>query len=103
MAHTHTTLAPRGRAALITVLACWAVFLFLKLGGGLVPGGFDGIIANIVVIGSYVAGVTLAIISLVRREPRKLAITTLVLLLAGPLLLFLLAMLVWFGYGLGMG
>ncbi len=98
-----TRRAPFGRAALITVLACWAVFLFINFGGGLFPHGFRSTIAPLFGFGSYIGGVALAIVSFVRREPKKLAIITLAVLLASPALMFLLATLVWFGYGLGLG
>ena len=90
-----------GRWALGTVLVLWAI------GVSMISTEIFGYRANNVIkviafSSSYIAGVVLSAASLVRRERRRFAIVTLVLLLAGPALLFLLAMLVWFGYGLGM-
>lgn len=103
MTKPYSTLAPLGRAALITVLACWALFLLINFGGGMFSHGFRSNVAPLFGYGSYIGGVTLAALSFVRREPKKLAIITLVILLTGPALFFFLALLVWFGYGLGIG
>lgn len=105
MTHTATT-APRharlGRAALITVVALWVLILALRFSGGLILGGATQLLTVIFGAVSYVAGVALAIASLAKREPKKLAIITLLLLLGGPLLIFVISSLVWLGYGLGL-
>lgn len=91
-----------GLAALMSVLALWVVFVAATALGGYLPSNVQAVLAPLAAIASYVVGVALAVTSLVRREPRKLAIVTLVLLFAGPLLFGALVLLVWWGYGLGM-
>ncbi|PRB14446.1 hypothetical protein [Microbacterium sp. MYb62] len=97
-------LGPRprlGRAALITVVAMWALVLFFTFSGGLVGGAFASVAARVLGVGSYLIGAGLAIASLVRRERKRPAIVTLCLLIGGPVLFFALGMMVWFTYGLG--
>lgn len=91
-----------GRAALITVLVMWVLFLFFTFSGGLIDRGFAGPAVPVLGVASYVVGAGLAIASLVRGERRRPAIITLCLLVGGPVLFFALGLLVWFSYGMGL-
>lgn len=84
-----------GRIGFFTVLACWAAFFFL---GSLLDGG-----GRWVGLASYPLGLALAVASLLRKERRRFAITTIVLLAASPVLLFLIVTIVWMSYGAGIG
>ena len=81
-----------GLSAFVTVLALWGLMVAAGYGGYL-PSGAREALVPIAAGASYIAGVTLAVLR-VRKEPRKPAIITLVLLFAGPLLFFLLVLLV---------
>ncbi|EYT56250.1 hypothetical protein H490_0103530 [Leucobacter sp. UCD-THU] len=82
-----------GLSAFVTVLALWGLMVAAGYGGYL-PSGAREALVPIAAGASYIAGVTLAVVLRVRKEPRKPAIITLVLLFAGPLLFFLLVLLV---------
>jgi len=84
-----------GRTGLAAVLVMWALALVLLRYG-------VGTIGDVLLLGSYVLGVGLAVASLVKKERPRFAIGTLTLLVAGPLLLWLFTMLVWFGYAQGL-
>ena len=92
-----------GRAALIAVLAMWGLFLFLKFSGAAIGIMFADTAAEVFGIGSYPVGAGLAIASLVKRERKGPAITTLCLLISSPLLFGALVILVWWSYGMGLG
>ncbi|PQZ60273.1 MULTISPECIES: hypothetical protein [unclassified Microbacterium] len=84
-----------GRTGFVAVLAMVALALLLRRSG-------LGAIGDVLLLGSYVVGVGFAAWSLVKKESPKFAIGTLALLVAGPVLLWALGALVWFGYGSGL-
>lgn len=86
-----------GRAGLIATLVLWGVFLTGTMFSGVIPSGFRQLAG----LASFVAGIALSVTSLARREPRKLAVITLCLVVAAPLLLAVVAMIVWASYGAG--
>lgn len=90
-----------GKAALFSVLVLWAVFLLLSTTSIANWAGAD-LTRSVAGYGSFVAGITLSIISLVKGERRVLAIVTLCLVVVSPALFMMLAMLVWFAYSLSM-
>lgn len=90
-----------GKAALFTVLGLWLIFM-LTLTVGFLYGPFGTALGNIAGYGSFICGITLSIISLVKKERRVYAIVTLCLVVAGPALFMLVAMLFWFVYSLSL-
>ncbi|MBP6684336.1 MAG: hypothetical protein KA158_02845 [Leucobacter sp.] len=91
-----------GRAALAVALL--AVVLFLLTASNGFPTPATSLVARqVIVVAGPAIGVGLAIASLVRKERKAPAVATLTILLAAPLLVYLMTVIAWWGYAQGLG
>ncbi|MEB4615847.1 hypothetical protein [Leucobacter sp. M11] len=91
-----------GRIALILVFAGFLSFFVMNAFS--VPSQLLGpVLGKAMAALAFLAALVLAVLSLLRGERRPMAVWTLVLLIGAPVVVFLVATLVWWGYGQGLG
>lgn len=91
-----------GRYAFGAVVVGYLAF-FLMNAYSFPTAGLGPVFGVVSAVIAFLGALILAIVSLVRGERRAWASWALLLLLGAPVVVFIVSMLVWWGYGLGMG
>lgn len=91
-----------GRSALVVVVVAVVLF-FLVPASGFTAGGVWVGAKQIVTGAGLIAGIALAVASLVRGERRAPAVTALCIVVATPLIVFLVVILAWSVYARSIG
>lgn len=91
-----------GRAALAVSVGALVLFV-LTASNGFPTRATADIARQIIMISGPVLSISLAVTSFVRKERRAAAVTAICILVAAPLLVFLVVILAWSGYARSMG